>query len=221
MDRKLKKIIALSCTAAILAVAVYGNYFPLRRSQLYISVLKRFHTRPVTVADFQAAMDGVLGAPSPVGEEEIVRGLTAIATDFIRQIKKENLNLVADIMREIDRYYPSIIQRGRGLSFGQDILVYGNINLVAGIKTGDTSYLQTAEQVYRKGIAISPTRPQFLYALLDLAHLRGDREESIRLAKKIVSFWPDDMRTQEILASLQREKAAGSAKSDKQKNTKK
>ena len=195
----LKKIVAIAIGGIALAVAYYGSYLPLSKSLAFIDVLRgtdRIHS----VKEFEEAFAVPLDIPSPIGQEELVRNLGNSVVNVVQQNKDPQL--IEEVINYLDHYYGPIMSGRRGTNFVQNFFVLGSLYDVAFRQTQDARYLALAEEYYRKGLELSPTRPQFLYALFGLYRLEGKLSEAKKIGEQIIVQWPDDGATREALSQF-------------------
>ncbi len=191
MSNAVKRFIALIASAAILGVAYYGSYLPMKKSQAFIGGMRKL-SNVETIGEFQELFRGILAIPSPIGQEELVRHLTSSVTPFLSNEK--NKDVVPTVVLFAEDNYRTIMDRGRGMSFTQNIFVLATMYQTAFIRTGDIRYLEAAKQNYLRGLALAPRRPQFLYGLFDVYRMMGEVEGVRDIKAKILENWPDDER---------------------------
>ncbi len=194
MDNKVKQTISIVAVIAILGVAYYGSYLPLRKSQKLITTMKGLQSIS-SIDELKQAFSEVLDAPSPVGQEELVRHFANLVPPIIESNGKTNPDVVKSLMDYLNSYYDPIISYGRGMSFGQNLYLLGAVNELAFIQTKQVVYLQGADFYFSKGHELSPKRPQFLYGLFDIYRMENDGIRVKDIADQILSQWPDDTKT--------------------------
>ncbi len=199
-DRTYKQLTAIIIAILILGVGYYGSYRPMRKAQGFISTLQSLQTNPATsLQDLENRVSGPLNYASPIGQEEIVRNLANSVLSFVQQ-QGSNATSTAQLIGFLNSYYDPILDRGKGMSFGQDLYLEGAVNEIAFVQTGDPTYLAAAQQWYQEGETLGPNRPQPLYGLFDVYRAAGDVSDTIAVANKILMNWPTDTQIQ---ASLQ------------------
>src|SRR5271154_3518274 len=145
MNPTSKKIIAIAISVAILSIAYYGSYLPLRKAQMFIATLQGLSTTPPTsLADLETRLAVPLDYPSPIGQEELVRNTANSVLGLLQQT--HDATTTAEILSFLDTYYSPIIAGGKGMSFGQDLYLEGAINEVAFSSTGNGQYLLNAQK---------------------------------------------------------------------------
>ncbi len=190
-DRTVKKTIAIIIVLAILGVAVYGSYLPMRKAEIYISTLQALQAAPPTsLQDLESRLAVPLNYPSPIGQEEIVRNTASSILSFLQQ--GIAATSTAELIGFLNGYYDPILHTGRGMSFGQDLYIEGAINEIAFVHTGDPAYLAAAQKWYQAGLVEGPNRPQPLYGLFDVYRAEGDVTDTVEIADKILANWPSD-----------------------------
>ncbi len=195
MNKDIKKAVAVSISIFLALVGYYGSYLPMQKSMLFITAMQRAAGMK-TINDFEQNFSIPLNVPSPIGQEELVRSMAnTIANSFQNVPQKEGVD---ELVRYVESYFKPIIDRNRGMSFGQDIYILGAMNEFAFIKTGDKKYLQAAENYFKRSVILGPKRPQGLYGLLDVYRMEGNIEGFKITAEQILSQWPDDARTKSV-----------------------
>jgi len=199
-DRTYKQLTAVIIAIVILGVGYYGSYRPMRKAQGFISTLQSLQTNPATsLQNLEDRVSGPLDYASPIGQEELVRNLANSVLAFVQQ-QGGNPTSTAALVGFLNGYYDPILNRSKGMSFGQDLYLEGAVNEIAFAGTGSPTYLAAAEQWYREGEVQGPNRPQPLYGLFDVYRAAGDVSDTITVATKILGNWPSDTR---IAVSLQ------------------
>lgn len=191
MSSAVKRLIALVASAAILGVAYYGSYLPMKKSQAFIGGMRSLGSVE-TIGEFQELFKNILAIPSPIGQEELVRHLTSTITPFLNNEK--NKDVVPTVVQYAEDNYRTIMDRGRGMSFTQNIFVLATMYQAAFVRTGNVNYLEAAKQNYLRGLSFAPHRPQFLYGLFDVYRMMGDKKGVLDIKEKILELWPDDER---------------------------
>ena len=214
MDRTVKGTIAVVIAAAIVGTAVYGTYLPIRKAQSFIATLQGFQAAPPTsLSDLETRIAGPLDAPSPIGQEELVRNVANSTLSIIQ--RGLDATSTEDLVGFLNSYYDPILSRGRGMSFGQDLYLEGAVNEIAFAQTGRTNFLEAAKSYYEEGEKLGPNRPQVLYGLFDIYRAMGDVTNTERVAQKIMMNWPTDTRIQVSLQQFLASQASSSTKKAK------
>lgn len=200
MNNTLKQLIAILAVAAIFGIAYYGSYLPLRKSQTFITTLRGL-PNVRSLDEFKNSFRAALEAPSPIGQEELVRNTGNTIISLLQQ-NNANPDLTREVLNFVLGYYEPIMSRPRGLNFAQDFYVLAALHQIAYEKTGEKAYLEKAKEYYLQGLEISPKRPQFLYGLVDLYRVEGDTEKLKEIGERILTLWPDDLKVQELIKDL-------------------
>lgn len=201
-DRTYHKVIAVIIVAAILGVAVYGSYLPMRKAQMFIATLQGLQTQQgqaTSLQDLENKLSVPLDYPSPIGQEELVRNMANSILSFVQQ--GGTPSSTAALIGFLNGYYDPILDQGKGMSFGQDLYLEGAINEIAFATTGDPTYLAAAQKWYQEGVTLGPNRPQSLYGLFDVYRAEGDVTDTIAVGTTILRNWPTDTNTQQALAA--------------------
>jgi hypothetical protein len=213
-DRTYQKTAAVIISAAILGVAVYGTYLPMRKAQMFIATLQSLQTSPATsLSNLESRVSVPLDYPSPVGQEELVRNMANSVLAFVQQ--GADPSSTAELIGFLNNYYDPILARGTGMSFGQDVYLEGAINEIAFAETGDQSYLAAAKQWYTEAHQLGPNRPQALYGLFDIYRAANDAPDAITTGGQIIANWPSDARIQMALQQLETAQSSTAASSHK------
>jgi len=191
MSSAVKRLIAIIASALLLGVAYYGSYLPMKKSQAFIKGMRAMGNVQ-TIGEFQTLFTEILAIPSPIGQEELVRHLTSSVAPFLGNEK--NTAVVPTIVQFIEDQYRSIMGRGTGMSFTQNIFVLATMYQTAFVRTSDVRYLEAAQQNYLRGLELAPRRPQFLYGVFDVYRMAGDVQGVLDTKAKIMELWPDDER---------------------------
>jgi hypothetical protein len=201
MNPTSKKIIAVAVSVAILSIAYYGSYLPLRKAQMFIATLQGLQTNaPTSLADLENRLSIPLNYPSPIGQEELVRNTANSVLNFVQQ--SPNATSTDALVGFLMDYYNPILAQGKGMSFGQDLYLVGAINEIAFSKTGQTNFLSTAQQYYEEGEQLGPNRPQPLYGLFDVYRAEGNVASTTAVADLIIKNWNDTTVSQALAQFL-------------------
>jgi hypothetical protein len=111
----------------------------------------------------------------------------------------KDARVATELMSYIQTYYGPILERGHGMSFTQNLYVLGVLNTLVFTKTRDPRYFIAARTYTEKGAELSPTRPQFLYALFDLYRVENNAPKVQEIGNRILSQWPGDERARSLL----------------------
>ena len=188
-----RKTFAVVLSALILGIAYYGSFLPMRNSQIFISTMQ--HLQSITsVTDLTNALSAPFDAPSPIGQEELVRNSGNVVLGVLQQ--SDNPEVIGSLMDFMETAYRPIIARGRGMSFEQNLYILGTLNELAFVRTKDPKYFTAAKNYYLQGLALGPKRPQFLYGKFDIYRIEGNVDGVKKIADQILAQWPNDERTQ-------------------------
>ncbi len=210
MNPTSKKIIAIAISVAILCIAYYGSYLPLRKAQGFIATLQSLQTTPPTsLQDLETRLSVPLNTPSPIGQEELVRNTANSVLNFVQQ--SPNATSTDELVSFMMSYYDPILAQGKGMSFGQDLYLVGAVNEIAFAQTGQANFLSTAQQYYEEGVMDGPNRPQPLYGLFDVYRAEGNVASTTAIGEKILANWPSDKNVQQALAQFVASAAAATS----------
>lgn len=204
MNSTTKQITAIILSLAIVGIFFYGSYLPYRKSVLFIRAMSTASSVK-TFGEFMNLFAIPLDAPSPLGQEELVRNLGSTMLELLKS-NGENAELTQAALDFLGGYYEPIIARGRGMSFEQNLFMLGSLNEIAYLKTKDPKYLAVAEQYLEQGRVLGPKRPQFLYGLMDIYRLKNDMGKATVVVQEILTLWPDDEKLKSALIPASPEK---------------
>src|SRR5580698_7977069 len=112
MNETSKKIIAVAVSVAILSIAYYGSYLPLRKAQMFIATLQGLQTTPPSsLGDLETRLSIPLNYPSPIGQEELVRNTANSVLSFVQQ--SPNATSTHELINFLMGYYDPILSRGK------------------------------------------------------------------------------------------------------------
>jgi tetratricopeptide (TPR) repeat protein len=197
-----RKTTGVILAVTLLIIAYLGSYLPMRKSTAFIRGMRAVEAisanGKLTPELFENIMTASLLAPSPIGQEELVRQATGMVMDLVQRGIDEPERMV----NFAESFYTPIVERGRGMSFSQDLYVLGLVHQAALMGTRDGRHLAAAIAYFEEGLRLSPDRPQFLYGLFDAYRLAGDFDRARETGEKIISLWPADVRVTRILGEL-------------------
>jgi hypothetical protein len=125
---------------------------------------------------------------------------------FVQQ--RRDATSTAELINYLHTYYDPILERKRGMSFGQDAYLMGAINEIAFAGTGNPMYLLAAKKYFLLANELGPNRPQALYGLFDIYRAEGDVANTQKVANQILKNWPNDTRIAQALAQFLARSAA-------------
>lgn len=192
MNNKLPQQVIAVIAVIVLGVALYiGTYLPYKKSSGYLTALGRSRAA-TSLEEFGVAFSEALDRHSPVGQEELVRNFAANVAGVIEGNARQQPEIASVSLALFDHYADPILNRGKGLSFVQTLLVAGNVYEQAYQATGNEAYSDRARAYFLRGLELSPDRPQLLYALVLDHQARGETAKAKEYANRILSIWPDD-----------------------------
>lgn len=203
MRDSIKKVFAVIFSVFVLGIMYYGTYLPYNKSQLYISFLQNLNNIN-SLGQLESAASIPLDAPSPVGQEELVRNFSNVVVGLMNQ--NSNPMLAEQLLNYMMSYYSPIIQSGRGINFAQNILIVGTAYQAAGTNAKNQDYLNQAENYFKEGLLLSPRRPQFLYSLFALYIQEKRFADAKDIMNQILTYWPNDPNVQKQLISAENKK---------------
>lgn len=199
MNPIVKKTISVVIVVILIVTAYFGNFMPLSKSAGFIEAMKSLGPT-ASLDDFEKNFAKVLGIPSPIGQEELVRQLASLTLNILQQ--NNDPQTISKLVSIIETNYAPIVNRDRGMSFSQDLYILGSINELAFLKTKQPAYFVAAKKYFEKGLEFGPRRPQSLYGAFDIFRLEGNVAETTRIANTILEQWPTDQKTKDLLAEF-------------------
>ena len=198
MPKVIRQLISIAIAAILAAIAVYGTYQPMHKSQLFYHTLQdvgTVHSPP----QFAALLSVPLDAPSPFGQRELVQATAGLVITLIRKPDTPP-EVTAALVNFVNGRFLPILQQGRGIGFVPSLYTVGTSNVDAYLQTQNRIFLTAAENLFSRGLEASPNRPEFLYGLLDVYRLAENTEKVQAVADTILRLWPDDQGTRAALA---------------------
>ncbi len=187
-----RKIAAVVVSLLILGVAYWGNFLPMRKSQLFISAMGSLQAVS-SVDNLISTFKVPFNATSPIGQEELVRNSSNVILGVLQQTTDPQI--IGNLMDFVETAYHPIVVRGTGMSFEQNLYILGTLNELAFIRTNNSKYFTAAKNYYSQGLILGPKRPQFLYGMFDVYRIEGNVDGVKKIADQILSQWPNDERT--------------------------
>lgn len=200
MNPLAKKIIASLVAGVALLSVYYGSYLPYKKSHAFITTMRGLN-QSASLDKFKEALSVPLDIPSPIGQEELVRQIGNVIMNVVNQ-PNTNAAVIDELLRYLGQYYDPIIERGSGMSFGQNFYILGTMNEAAFLKTQEVKYLEAAKRYYLAALESGPKRPQPLFGLFDIYRILGDVEKTKAIAEQILNQWPTEERTRQALAEF-------------------
>lgn len=198
MNEQNKKIIAAAASIVIVILLYYGTFLPFRKSQVFISTMRSLGEAK-NLDELTTKISVPLDYPSPYGQEELVRQVASLVTNIVSQ-SNTTPPLIDTLIRDfLNPYYDPIINKGRGMSFNQNLYVLGSLNEIAFIRTNEASYLEAAEKYFTESYKLGPKRPQALFGLFDVYRAKGDVVKVTEISNQILSQWPKEERTRQAV----------------------
>lgn len=202
MNKKTKQFIAFLIIGGAALLIYFAAYLPYVKASLYISALRKQVTA-TSVEDFIATIDEALNFWSPVGQPEEVRFFIG---NVVGILNNKDQDLPQEVAKKLTDYALKVLDLNplgaKGLNYSQSILLKATLLNIYGQKYGNKEYLSKAEEFYKKGIELSPKRPQFLYGLLTVYMSENKNEEIKKLGEEILKYWPQDTRVKQILETI-------------------
>lgn len=194
----IRPVISIAIVGLLGAATFFGTYQPLRKSLLYEQAVRGVSSVR-NPAQFVRLFVAPLDASSPIGHGEVVRGTTAIVLNLVQKQSAPPYVVVA-LRNFVEERFAPIDRRGKGIGYAQTLYNVGAINVIAYLRTANPAYLDAAHKYFSRGLTESPGRAEFLYGLMDVYRLAGDKENFQSIAKAILQRWPDDENTRAALA---------------------
>ena len=201
LSKKSKQLIALFVIALAMLLIYLSAYLPYVKATLYIRALS-MASQAKTLQDFLNPFQEAFNFWSPIGQPEEIR---FFASD-ISGVLNQNTQLPKDVAKELVSYTVGMLnsnpQGGKGLNYSQALLLEANILSTYGKTFNDSNALNTAEKLFKEGLKLSPTRPQFLYGLFSLYLAEGKNSDAKPIGETILKYWPNDKNVASLLANI-------------------
>ena len=191
MNDLTKQIIAFVVSMVVIVTVYFGSYLPLRKSQMHIDAVLNLQGGKVrTLEDFDNLFNPVLDFYSPVGQDEITQYYLGILINIINQ---QSDKTVVDILaRQAESRMTSILKKGKGFSFNQNLYTLGSIYKIAALKFKDEGYYQKAVSIFNEGLKYSPNRLIFLKGLFELYSAHGYNDKAREIREIILKYYPNE-----------------------------
>ena len=199
MKTLLKKIVIVAAIVAV-AVGLYlGAYLPYKKAKAFISTVRSLQAVR-SVDELKTRFDNVLGIDSPVAEDEAIGFVVDQLTNIIRSRPPEEVG--ESIINYAEEVTHPVLVNSRSPELTRMILKMGIVYQTAWSVYENEVYAKAAEDLYLKGLEISPNRPQFLYGLFDLYFSKNDTGKAVEIGREIIRFWPTDLSIERRLQLL-------------------
>jgi len=196
-SKLLKQIISGLVIVSAIFLIYLSAYLPYKKAYLYISAMNESR-KAKTLDEFLIPFNRFFNFWSPVGNPEGIRFFAGDVSGILR-----NESLPKEVAKELAEYSFNLLNSDvkgmKGLNYAQGILYEAEIAYVYGILHKDEGYLKKAEELYKKGLELSPKRPQFLYGLFGLYLNTGRKEEAKKIGEEILKYWPNDEKIKSII----------------------
>lgn len=203
MSETTKRIIASGVVLAAIAVLIYGTYLPYRKSRMYLAALES-SSQATSLDTFLVPYMAALEAPSPIGQEELVRNFGGTVGNIVNGAKAgTNPTLVRALGATLDKYAQPVLERRSGLSQAQTYYTVLSAYRIIDGHDDTKNFRDRYGALLRRGIEISPDRPQFLYGLVDFEQRYGSEEQARIYAERVKELWPGDQNIDRVLRELE------------------
>lgn len=198
IKREYRAIIASSVTFLTILSFYFGVYLPFRKAQIYINAMAEFSSAGVnSLKEFNDLFDPALDYYSPIGQEEITSSYLGILISIVS--RQTNKDAVIALVSQADDLMKPTLEAKKGFSYSQNVYLLATIYKVIYARTGNEDYYQRATFLFNEGLRKSPNRKIFLTGLLELYHLKGDKQKEDEIKSVIEKYWPQDEDAKRIL----------------------
>ncbi len=203
-----KRSVAVVVAIAAAAVLIYGTYLPYRKSTLFITAIRTTQDAQ-SLQDFLAPYMAAMDAPSPIGQQELVRNFGSTVAAIANNLRNTQAQLRPELVRALgatmDRYALPVIEQRSGASQAQTFFALATAyDALDGID--DTSgFRDRTEVLIKRGYELSPTRPQFLYLLADFERRYGNETGELKAIERILELWPEDTQVRKVYNTINNE----------------
>ncbi len=189
MNTIVKKTIIAIFIVVVFVGLYFGAYLPYKKANAFITTIHLLQSVE-SVDELKYRFDKVLNINSPVARDEVVGFTLNQLTNLIRNgLSEEVGGLIVGYAEEIAR---PILADSQSPELTKIILKMGIVYQTTWSIYEDKVYAEAAENLYLRGLEVSPNRPQFLYGLFDLYLSEGRVKEAIEVGEQITAIWPAD-----------------------------
>ncbi len=196
----LKKIVIV---IGILIVAIglyFGAYLPFKKAKALISAIRSLQSVR-SIKELEYRFDKVLGIGSPAARDETVGFMTEQLLNLLRSSPPKAIGeMVINYTEEITK---PVLNNPASPELTKIILKLAILYQTGWSLYQDKIYALRAEELYLRGLEVSPNRPQFLYGLFDLYLATGNRVKAVAVGEEIIRFWPTDSLVKQNLERIQ------------------
>lgn len=206
MKTRLKEIISIFVIIIALVLIYTSAYLPYVKASLYIKALKE-QTKATSVEEFITPMEKAFNFWSPVGQPEEIRFFASNIASMLFSQKESTSSIPQEVAFALVDYTVKLLNSNppgmKGLNYSQSLLLEASLLFTYGQRFNDFESLKKAEDLYKKGLELSPKRPQFLYGLLSIYLYENRKDDLKNVAQEILKYWPQDERVKQILENLE------------------
>ncbi len=189
MNTIVKKTIIAIFIVVVFVGLYFGAYLPYKKANAFITTIHLLQSVE-SVDELKYRFDEVLNINSPVARDEVAGFTLNQLTNLIRNgLSEEVGGLIVGYAEEIAR---PILADPQSPELTKTILKMGIVYQTAWSVYENKVYAEAAENLYLRGLEVSPDRPQFLYGLFDLYLSEGRVREAIEVGEQITAIWPAD-----------------------------
>lgn len=201
MSQTFKQIIVIISITFTAIFVYFGAYLPLRKGQMHIDAVVNLQSGKVrTIDDLNKLFDPDLDFYSPIGQDEVVSYYLGILLNVINQ--QTERQVVDVLVKQAEDRMASILEKGNGFSFNQNLYTFGSIYKIAALKFHDLGYYDKGEEIFKLGLKYSPNRKIFLRGLFDLYYAnRADQDKALEIGKIILKYYPEEEKVRSFVES--------------------
>ncbi|MGC9610780.1 MAG: tetratricopeptide repeat protein [Minisyncoccia bacterium] len=196
-----KYVIAPALVVLSVLSLVFGEYLPFEKSkQLIISLNQAGNS--TTLKDFEDTFNRVFDFYSPIGQPESIRFFGSQITGYLSH------EIPIDLSQGLTNYTDKVFQASensvgfKGLNYTQTQLMLANVHYLNWVNAKNKADFDKTEEYYKEVVKLSPNRPQALYGLFQLYYSNKDVDNTLSMADKILSVWPDNQKLKDIVSPL-------------------
>lgn len=182
---------------------VFGAVLPYRKAKAFVTAMREIKSSSsMSVQRLEEIIDYAFSLSSPVGEEEYAKFFASEVVMMLESGSPEEVE--RRLVEYAEEKIRPVLERKPNSVYPQLLLSLGLMYEKLWDSYGNGEDLSRAISYYEEGNAIAEekNRPQFLWSLRNTYLKAGDVEKARETMEYILSLWPDDKNTREMLERL-------------------
>ena len=199
---------AVKLVAAPLIISTFFAFYwlgflPYQRSALLVKAIQK--SQQESFENISSNFEPALHHRSPVGNNESFLALAQLSQSYLNSLYKDEIPVAKNSLDSFMHYLSNEFskkEKSNDLIGTRPLLYFGWLNFHAGRITKDSYYFQKSAEYFNKGLQLSPTRMEFIYANLELALAAKDQETAKSMLMLASRFRPDLEQTNRYYQEL-------------------